>query len=181
MKTLTKSDISDAHRRDLTTQDYSRQEWIEGVTVDELRTYSDGGGLFMEVARLTDRTVEGSGFEPRQISYSVMEPGAIKAWHLHVKQDDLWFVSPLDKLVVCLVDCRKDSPTEGINMRFTMGDGKAKVLRIPKGVAHGVANLTNQRCSLMYMTDEQFDASDPDEHRLPWDHFGPEFWEMPKG
>jgi len=54
---------------------------------------------------------------------------------------------------------------------------------VPRGVAHGVANLGTEPQAILYAVDEYFSA-DPDrsdEWRLPWDHFGAEFWSMARG
>jgi dTDP-4-dehydrorhamnose 3,5-epimerase len=110
-----------------------------------------------------------------------MEPGTIKAWHLHERQDDLWFVPPQSRLLVGLLDVREGSPSYDVPMRFVMGAGKARLLFIPRGVAHGVANLTQQPASVLYFATEPFNSAHPDEHRLPWDTLGPDFWTIQPG
>jgi dTDP-4-dehydrorhamnose 3,5-epimerase len=55
------------------------------------------------------------------------------------------------------------------------------VVRIPNGVAHGVANIYQRSMTLFYATSSQFNSADPDEHRLPWDQFGSDIWELVKG
>ena len=50
-------------------------------------------------------------------------------------------------------------------------------LKIP-GVAHGAANLWNKEVTMFYFTDSYFDATD--EHRLPYDLFGENFWTLKK-
>ena len=74
-----------------------------------------------------------------------------------------------------LHDCRKASPSNGASMRVVLGDGKAQLLLIPRGVAHGAANLTTQRQILMYFVNQQFSAEAPDEHRLDPFLLGREF------
>lgn len=166
----------------LTTQSYAREAPIEGVKLIELRRFSEDGGSFAELLRLADGEVEGlAGFEVAQVNYSDMEPGAIKAWHVHFQQEDLWFVPPVGKLLVGLHDVRKGAASAGVSRRFVMGDGRAQLLLIPRGVAHGAANLTGQRQILMYFVNSRFSADEPDEHRVDPFFFGRAFWEMHAG
>jgi hypothetical protein len=48
-------------------------------------------------------------------------------------------------------------------------------------VAHGCANISPKSANMFYLTNQQFNVESPDEYRLPWDHFGKDFWEMTKG
>jgi dTDP-4-dehydrorhamnose 3,5-epimerase len=79
-----------------------------------------------------------------------------------------------------LADVRVGSPTEGKLMRFPLGDGNSRLVRIPPGVAHGCRNLRPATPgSIIYFVDVQFSVGeDCDEGRLPWDHFGAEVWDV---
>ena len=123
------------------------------------------------------------GFEARQINFSVLEPLAIKAFHLHKRQTDVWFVPPADKLLVVLADVRKGSPSEGQVQRIVLGDGNSRLLRIPPGVAHGCRNLRPAAPgTIVYFVDVQFSTDEScDEGRLAWDFFGVEVWEVERG
>jgi dTDP-4-dehydrorhamnose 3,5-epimerase len=116
------------------------------------------------------------------VNYSELEPGAIKAFHLHKRQTDVWYVPPCDKLLLVLHDCRKGSATENQTMRFVIGDGTSRIVRIPPGVAHGCRNLAGERGRILYFVDVQFSTGpDCDEGRLPWDYLGSEIWEVVRG
>ena len=54
------------------------------------------------------------------------------------------------------------------------------LLHIPAGVAHGY-RAGSDGALLAYALNRQFDADDPNEGRLPWDHFGRELWEDDRG
>ena len=162
-------------------QDYSARRKIECVESVELRRFNDDGGAMTELGRLDAGLHAGlPGFEVRQINYSVLEPLAIKAFHLHTRQTDVWYVPPSDKLLLVLADVRKGSPSEGQKLRMVLGDGNSRLVRIPPGVAHGCRNLRpGSPCTIVYFVDLQFSTgADCDEGRLPWDHFGPEIWEV---
>ena len=176
--------ITAAAKAAFTVQDYAGRRPIDGVQIVELKRFNDDGGSITELGRLTAGLhAQLPGFECRQLNYSEMEPGAIKAYHMHHRQTDVWYVPPCDKLLLVLHDCRDGSPTVGATMRFVLGDGKDRLVRIPPGVAHGARNIGPQRGRIIYLVDVQFspDAQECDEGRLPWDHLGADVWEIVRG
>ena len=165
-------------------QDYTGRAPIDGVQMVELKRFNDDGGSITELGRF-DAGVHAQlpGFVCRQVNFSEMAPGVIKAFHLHLRQTDVWYVPPSDRLLIVLHDCRSGSPTEGQTMRFVAGDGKDRLVRIPPGVAHGARNLGTATGRIVYMVDVLFSVTpkDCDEGRLPWDHLGAEIWEIARG
>jgi dTDP-4-dehydrorhamnose 3,5-epimerase len=180
---LKPSDIGPDFSNLVSTQQYGGAIPIEGVKRIELRLMVDDGGSFAELVRLDDngRLLAFPDFQVRQSSYSQVLPGAIKAFHLHYNQEDVWFVPPTDRLLIGLIDCRESSPTYKASMRFVMGGGKAQLLYIPRGVAHGGGCIGNEPSTILYYVNQHFNLDDPDEHRLPWDTLGKEFWEITQG
>jgi len=180
---LNASGISPEFRDKVTTQEYVKRPTIEGVRLIDLRQLTDDGGSFLEVARFDERGYLEAlpDFQVRQSSYSLVLPGAIKAFHLHYRQDDVWFVPPTDRLLAGLVDVRAESPSSGVSLRIALGGGKSQLLFIPRGVAHGVANIGQVPSTIFYFVNQQFNASDPDERRLPFDTLGDRFWEIQPG
>ncbi len=176
--------LRDDVRSAITIQDYAEKPEIDGVQIIPLKRLNEDGGSFTELARL----VEGiSTYFPdikvAQINYSEMEPGVIKAFHIHEKQTDVWYVPPSDKILLILIDLREDSPTKNLNMRFILGDGNSRLVVIPPGVAHGCKNISSKVARIIYFMDKHF-SKDPqkcDEGRLPWDFIGTDIWEIKKG
>ena len=165
-------------------QSYGPRPVIDGVQIADLKRHHDDGGSMTELARLVEGTPEGlAGFTIRQINFSEVEPGAIKAFHLHARQTDVWFVPPTDRLLLVLADVRKGSRTEGTTMRLMLGHGASRLVRIPPGVAHGVRNLGTAAGRIIYFTDVHFspDPADGDEGRLPWDYLGADVWDVTRG
>ena len=165
-------------------QDYSPKTQIDGLEIHNLRRFNDDGGAMTELGRFEDGKLAGvEGFVARQMNYSVMEPLAIKAFHLHKRQTDVWYVPPSDKLLLVVADVREGSPTEGVVQRIVLGDGNSRLVRIPPGVAHGAKNLrTALPSAIICFVDVQFSMDDDcDEGRLPWDYFGAELWEVERG
>lgn len=164
-------------------QDYRRARRIEGVASLELRRFNDAGGAMTELLRLASPLPkELEGFRPAQINYSVLQPDAIKGFHVHLEQTDVWFVPPEDRVLLALVDVRDGSATAGVEQRLMLGDGRSILVRIPPGVAHGCRNLGSGPARIIYLTDRLFSAEpgECDEGRLDWDFRGEAIWEVPR-
>ena len=171
-------------KRAFHVQAYGASPLIEGVTLVPLTRHTDDGGALTELARLADGHVAGlEGFTLRQVNFSELAPGTIKAFHLHVRQTDVWYVPPGARMLIVLLDVRQGSKTEGARMRFVLGDGASRLLRIPPGVAHGVRNVGRAMGRIVYFTDVHFSAepSSCDEGRLPWDFAGADVWDVTRG
>lgn len=183
LKPLTKSAIGAEFDKDLSVQDYTKKPTIEGVQLINLNMFVDDGGALAEIVRFDNegRLQLIPEFQVRQSTFSQVLPGVIKAFHLHYNQEDVWFILPGDRLLIGLFDARKDSPTYKKEMRFVMGAGRAQILYIPRGVAHGMANPYDKTANMIYFVNQCFNAETPDEHRLPWDTLGADFWEIRKG
>lgn len=135
---------------------------IDGVVFKDLITHTDERGFVRELIRRSDDFFDEFG----QWSHSQMFTGVIKAWHVHQKQTDWWYVAG-GVLKVALFDTRSDSPTAGRTMEFLMGDDQqCRIVRIPPGVAHGCKCLKGP-AHLFYITSRSYDPAD--EGRIPHD------------
>ncbi len=183
LKPLKRDSIGQEFRADISVQDYCKKAVIDGVQLIALPSFIDDGGALAEIVRFDENGNLAAlpEFKVRQTTWSQMLPGTIKAFHLHFNQEDVWFIMPYDRLLIGLFDAREGSPTYKQTMRFVMGAGKAQILYIPRGVAHGLANVWSQPANMIYFVNQQFDAAEPDEQRLPWDTLGEDFWEIKKG
>jgi dTDP-4-dehydrorhamnose 3,5-epimerase len=157
---------------------YPAAPQIDGVWLYPLRKNRSENGWFMEYARITNAKLENipTALEPRQISVSSAEAGRINAFHIHTKleQNEIWTVIH-GQLMVWLVDCRAESPTAGVRRKVILSGEQPTQLYIPSGVAHGY-KAGSVGATLLYAMDQQFDVSDPNEGRLPWNYFGIELW-----
>lgn len=180
---LDTNSIASEYANLITTQSYSKKPTIEEVKIIEVKNFSAEDGYFMELLRSSNAkaNLDIPDFEIKQVNYSKLLPKAIKGWHIHYNQEDIWFIPPDDIVMVGLVDLREDSPTKGTQMRIIMGNHKSSLLYIPRGVAHGCVNLTGKPATVIYFTNQHFNPENPDEQRLPWDHFGADFWKPIKG
>ncbi len=166
------------------TEDYEMKPVIDGIRLVELKKFVTEDGYFLELGRLEKgllREFASEGFEIKQANFSKSAPNTVKGWHLHENQEDVWFVAPDSKFLVGLADLRADSPTKNKAMRLVMGEGRAHLLYIPRGVAHGYRNISGREGYIIYFVNNSFNSQNPDEKRLEWDAFGSDFWEIKKG
>jgi len=182
MKNLNLDDILVKLKQEVYVQNYSKNKMIEGVKIVEIKKISGEDGTFEELVRINENghLETFPDFKIKQINRSKLLSGAVKSWHLHFKQEDIWYVSPEDHMILGLWDLRTDSDTKDLKMRVVLGEGSSKLVLVPRGVAHGVVNVGKKPGTIIYFVNEQFNASDPDEKRLKWDAAGKDFWEVKK-
>lgn len=167
----------------LTFETYPPPPSIAGVWVKPLRKIRGPNGAFMEYLRLDEAGVQGlpEPLIPRQLSVAWAAPQRINAFHIHVKaeQNELWCVLS-GQLLVWLIDLRAQSATLGVRRKLILSGEEPALVSIPSGVAHGY-QAGGTGATLLYAADAQFDRHDPNEGRLPWNHFGPELWDEDRG
>jgi dTDP-4-dehydrorhamnose 3,5-epimerase len=118
--------------------------------------YDDERGWFEELMRSSalPRPV-------RQSNLSFSRQGVIRGLHFHERgQDDLFACVQGTARVVVLDRSTGETYTEDI------GDDNRVALYIPGTYAHGYEALTD--CLFLYHVTEEYDASNPDEHGVPW-------------
>ncbi len=86
---------------------------IAGVVVKPLRQLLDERGKVMHMLRADSAEFERFG----EVYFSVVNPGAVKAWHLH-KEMALNYAVPVGNIKMVLFDDREGSPTRGALMVF---------------------------------------------------------------
>jgi dTDP-4-dehydrorhamnose 3,5-epimerase len=130
---------------------------IEEVKVIPLRRFEDSRGWFVELRReswLPKPT--------RQTNLSFSRAGTIRGLHYHERgQDDLFACLQGTARVVAL-----DRET-GETFTLDIGEDNPVAVYVPGLLAHGFEALTD--VLFLYQVTEEYDASEPDEHGVPWD------------
>jgi len=182
---LTLDDIGSEYTKVTTVREYHQREEIQGVSIVQLNHFSDDRGALIEIGRLKENgeLIAFPGFVVRQVNWSEILPNAIKAGHYHLNQEDVWYIPPLQRLLVGLIDAREGSKTYNVKQRIVLGGGKAQLLYIPRGVIHGAANLWSEPVTLIYFVNQWWTAEPDktDEYRVPPTVFGEDFWTIHNG
>ncbi|MFN0118599.1 MAG: dTDP-4-dehydrorhamnose 3,5-epimerase family protein [Elusimicrobiota bacterium] len=142
---------------------------IDGVILTPLKQICDERGKIMHMLRNDSPSFESFG----EIYFSVVNPGAIKAWHIHKKMTlNYAVVSGMIKLV--LFDDRKNSKTNGTLMEIFLGPENYQLVTIPpfvwngfKGVSVNPSIVAN--CSTIPHDPEEISRLDPFENHIPYD------------
>jgi len=113
---------------------------IDGVKVIPLRTILDERGMVRHMLRRTDPHFSEFG----EIYFSVIFPGAIKAWHRH-REMELNYAVVSGNIKLVLHDGRKGSPTRGETQEIFMGEDNYVLVKVPPGVVNGFAAVGNER------------------------------------
>jgi len=138
---------------------------IDGVKVQALPLWADDRGYFLEIQRMGGGLGAQFPAASTQISAALNYPGAVKAFHYHLHQHDLW-TTVKGMLQVALVDLRVGSPTFGLRNTLYTGALRMWQILIPPGVAHGYKVIGSDEAMLVYLTDRFYNPAD--EGRLPY-------------
>ena len=142
-------------------------EWvtplIDGVVIHRIPPQEDERG---EIVEIWNQQWPGLD-EPVVHVYKVTtRPGKTRAWQMHKLQDDRLFVSR-GRLRFGLFDDREGSPTRGMLNVFTLSDHQRAMVRIPRGVWHGVQNVGEGDGVFVNLPTRAYQYDDPDKYRLP--------------
>ena len=142
---------------------------IEGVIVTPLRRIPDERGCIMHMLRADAPHFKHFG----EIYFSAVNPGAIKAWHIHQEMTlNYACVSGTIKLV--LYDERAGSPTHGELMELFVGDQNYSLVTVPPLVWNGfkgcgvTASLV-ANCATHPHHPDEITREDPFSGRIPYD------------
>ncbi len=105
---------------------------IDGVKVTPLRRIPDERGAVFHMLRNDADHFESFG----EIYFSLVHPGAIKAWHLH-KEMTLNYAVPVGMIKMVLFDDREDSPTRGVVQELFVGELDYCLVTVPPFVWNG--------------------------------------------
>lgn len=116
---------------------------ISGLKVLESRVFEDSRGKFIKTFNNAFFLEYGLDIQIEESYYSISHKGVIRGMHFQVPPYahlKLVYV-PYGKIIDVVLDIRKSSPTYGDYFDIELSSSNAKVLIIPKGLAHGFKSL----------------------------------------
>ena len=141
------------------------QRLISGVAVVETKNVPLSRGYLTEIYRGDWKLEPGT---INQVFQTVLDPGAVSAWHAHAQTTDRLFVSS-GQILIVLYDARRESQTYGQLNQFRFGTVRPALLTVPAGVWHGVQNSASTVSILLNLVDRAYHYEQPDHYRLPVD------------
>jgi dTDP-4-dehydrorhamnose 3,5-epimerase len=105
---------------------------IEGVRIVPLRRLADDRGMVLGMLRADDPHFERFG----EVYFSVVRPGAVKAWRRHTRVT-LNYAVPVGTIRLVLFDDRPGSATRGQLFDRRIGEEDYSLVTIPPGLWSG--------------------------------------------
>ncbi|MFH2106768.1 MAG: dTDP-4-dehydrorhamnose 3,5-epimerase family protein [Candidatus Micrarchaeota archaeon] len=142
---------------------------IDGVEVIPLKQICDERGKIMQMMRSDSPNFEKFG----EIYFSVVNPTAIKGWHIHKKMTlNYAVVKGMIKLV--LYDDRKGSKTKGELMELFIGESNYCLVKIPPMVWNGFKGIGTKpaivaNCATEPHDPDEIQRKDPFTKDIPYD------------
>lgn len=112
---------------------------IDGIKITPLKVIKDNRGKVMHMLR--NDSIDFSSFG--EIYFSTINPGSIKAWHLH-KEATLNYACIYGEVKLVLFDDRKKSTTKGLFQELILTPEKHKLITIPNNIWNGFIGLKDQ-------------------------------------
>ena len=142
---------------------------IDGVRVTPLRRIPDERGAVFHMLRCDAEHFEGFG----EMYFSMVHPGAIKAWHLH-REMTLNYAVPVGMIKMVLFDDRDGSPTRGVVQELFVGELDYCLVTVPpfvwngfKGIGTTSALVAN--CATVPHSADEIVRADPFTPDIPYD------------
>ena len=123
----------------------------------------------MHVLRADDPEFERFG----EVYFSWVNPGAIKAWHLHTEMT-LNYVCAAGLIKLVLFDARDGSPTKGELQEIFLGPESYRLVRVPPGVWNGFKGVSQHpsmvcNCATLAHRKDEILRMDPSSPEIPYD------------
>ena len=117
---------------------------IEGVKINDIKTYGDERGCFMETYKRPDFIAGGIECDFVQDNQSFSTKGVLRGLHFQIKHPQSKLVRVVSgKVFDVAVDLRKGSDTYGKWEGAVLSAENKRQFFIPKGFAHGFLVLSN--------------------------------------
>ena len=142
---------------------------IEGVVITPLRQISDERGKVMHMLRRDDPEFEQFG----EIYFSMVNPQAIKAWHLH-SATTLNYAVVVGMIKLVLYDQRPNSSTRGEVQVILAGEQNYVRVKIPHGIYTGFQGMGSgpaivANCATLPHDPAESSRLDPFSKEVPYD------------
>jgi dTDP-4-dehydrorhamnose 3,5-epimerase len=142
---------------------------IDGVHIIPLRQIVDERGKIMHMLRSDAAHFRAFG----EIYFSAVNPGAIKAWHIHTEMT-LNYAVPAGQIKFVLYDDREGSNTRGKVQEIFLGADSYSLVVVPpliwngfKGIGSVPALVAN--CATIPHSPNEIERKDPFDPSIPYD------------
>jgi len=128
---------------------------IEGVIVQKLKQIVDERGKVLHMLRADSSIFTRFG----EIYFSVINPGAVKAWRRHLKMTQ-HFAVPVGKIKLVLYDNRENPLNSGKIETLEIGEDNYCLVRIPPLIWYGFQGISSFPSLIVNCTDIPYDLAE---------------------
>jgi len=141
---------------------------IDGVIITPLKQIVDERGAIMHMLRADAPHFVKFG----EIYFSLVRPGAVKAWHIH-KRMTLNYAVPSGKIRLVIYDGREESPTKGEVQEILMGPDNYCLVTVPPMLWNGFQGLGPAdsivaNCASISHDESEIERRDPHDPSIPY-------------
>ena len=141
---------------------------INGVKIIQLKQILDERGKVMHMLKKSDEHFQDFG----EIYFSVVNPGAIKGWHVHKKMY-LNYAVPFGNIKFVLYDGRENSSTFNEIQEIFLGPDNYCLVIVPPYVWNGFKGIGMQpaivaNCSTIMHDPNEIERLDPFDKKIPY-------------
>jgi dTDP-4-dehydrorhamnose 3,5-epimerase len=141
---------------------------IDGVIIRPLDRIGDARGMVMRMMRADDPSFSRFG----EIYFSLVNPGAVKAWRSHARLTSNYAV-PVGTVRLVLFDDRPESSTRGAVIERVIGEPAYCLVTIPPGIWSGFRGESVGPALVANCATEAHDPAEstrlePDSDRIPY-------------
>ena len=141
---------------------------IPGVSIRPLDTFADERGAVLHMLRADAPHFQAFG----EIYFSLVNPGAVKAWRRH-RSAVMNLAVPVGEAVIAIYDERSDSPARGVAMDIVTGQSNYCLITIPAGVWSGFAATSESpaiiaNCSTLPHDPSEVERRPADDPAIPY-------------
>lgn len=144
---------------------------IDGVVITPLRQIPDERGKIMHMLRADAPHFKAFG----EVYFSCVNPGAIKAWHIHSEMT-LNYAVVWGMIKFVLYDDRPESTTRGMLQELFIGESNYCLVTVPPRVWNGFKGIGEKMAIVANCTDityraDEISRMDPFSKQIPysWD------------
>ena len=130
---------------------------IPGVEVRPLSVIADDRGAVLHMLRADAPHFQRFG----EIYFSVVNPGAVKAWRRH-RSAAMNLAVPVGDVVIAVFDDRNDSPARGVAIEILAGHLNYCLVTIPAGVWTGFMAVSDHPAVIANCATEPHDPAEVD-------------------
>ncbi len=141
---------------------------LDGVVIVPLKQIADARGTVMHMLRVDSPLFEKFG----ETYFSLVKPGAVKAWKRHARMTQN-FAVPVGEIKLVLYDDRAASPTRGLVQEITTGVERYGLIHIPPLVWYGFRGMAAHdsliaNCATLPHDPNEAQQADPSTPAIPY-------------